>query len=208
MRFFALRQLDDPVRLGDVQAHRLLGEDVDAGLERGENHLRVQRVGRGHGHDIEVGKVAQDVQPRLRAGKRLRRVAGPAFEVLPGAPGGLLRARGHRHQLEFDWRQIPRPAVQSHAPELRADAGALQIGIGPRVHVPAEHARAHEGNLDCGVHRKAGQASRLSPVLLAPNVSREPGGRNPFQCGMRNAKARRIQRVRDFSGLWTLDFRL
>ena len=86
------------------------------------------------------------------------------LKLLPGAPGGLFCARGHCGKLELDGRQIPRPTVQSHASELRADAGALQIGIGPRVHVAAEHARAHECNLDCAVHRKVGQVSRLSHV--------------------------------------------
>ena len=43
--------------------------------------------------------------------------------------------------------------VQTDAPELRADAGALQIRVGPGVNVSAEHADAHKRNLDCAVHR-------------------------------------------------------
>ena len=181
------RQLDDPVGLRDVQAHRLLGDDMDAGLERGQDDLRVQRVGRGHGHDIEVGKLAQDIQPRLLAGKGFGRMARPALEVLPGAAGGLFRARGDGDQLELDWPQIPRPGVQSDASELRADAGALQVGIGPRMHVPAEHAGADQGDLDCGVHRKAGQASRLSPAYARRMCRVSQADATHFNAESRNA---------------------
>ena len=204
------RQLDDPVGLRDVQAHRLFGENMDAGLERGQNDLRVQRVGRGHGHHIEVGKRAQDVQPGLLAGKGLGRVARPALEVLPGPAGGLFRARRDCDQLEFDWPQIPRPGVQSDASELRADAGALQVGIRPCMHVPAEHAGADQGNLDCGIHRKAGQASRLSPASacrMCP-VSQTDATHFNAERGMQNAESigdsfRRLPLPSD-----VLDFRL
>ena len=84
------------------------------------------------------------------------------LKFCPGAAGGLLRARGDCHQLELDRPQFPRPGVQPDASELRADAGALQVGIGPRMHVSAEHAGADQGDLDCGVHRRVGQASRPS----------------------------------------------
>ena len=119
----------------------------------------------GHGHDIQVGELAQDVQPWLGAGERLGRVAGPAFEILLRAPGGLLRARGHGDELELHGRQFARPLVQAHAPELRADAGALQVRVSPGVNVAAEHAGAHQRNLDRGPIVK--QDRRLASVLLA-----------------------------------------
>ena len=161
-----LRQIDDLVRLGNVQAHRLFGEDMCPGLERGQNDLGMQWVWRGHGHDVEVGKVTQDFQPRLRTGKHFRGVACPELEVLTGAPGGLWGPRRHRHELELDGRQLPRPTVQSNSSELGTDAAALQVRVGPRMYIAAKHAGADECDFDCGFHRKAGQAGGLSLALL------------------------------------------
>src|ERR1035438_448403 len=48
------------------------------------NDFRVQRVRRRDGHDIEIGKSAHDIQPRLRTSKRFGSVAGPAPKVRPG----------------------------------------------------------------------------------------------------------------------------
>ncbi|OQC24060.1 MAG: hypothetical protein BWX68_02451 [Verrucomicrobia bacterium ADurb.Bin063] len=141
-------QRDDLIRLGDVQAHGFFGDDMDPGLQGGEDDLRVQRVGCGHGHDIQAGKGAQDLAPRLGAGEGPGRVARPALEVSPGAPGGCFGARRHRGQLEPDRGQVPRPAVQSHPPELRAEPGALQIRVGPRMHVAAKHSGSNQRDLD------------------------------------------------------------
>ena len=120
---------------------------------------------------IEVGKLAQNVQPRLPPGKGLRRVTRPAPVSVPGTFGGRFGACGNRDELELDGRQVPCPAVQPHPPELRANAAALQIAVGPGVHVPAEHAGAHKRNLDCAVHRDSmciAQAKQRQSISIFP----------------------------------------
>ena len=78
---------DDPVGFVGEQAHRLLGDDVDAALERGEDHWCVQVVRRGDGHDVEIRMIPEDVDPRSLAVVLIRPVAGVAFEDICRALG-------------------------------------------------------------------------------------------------------------------------
>src|SRR5207247_702080 len=64
---FRARQFDDLVRFDDVEAHGLLGDDVDAFCQRGQNDGRVQMVRGGDGHDVEIGEIAEDLAPGSRA---------------------------------------------------------------------------------------------------------------------------------------------
>ena len=56
-------------------------------FQSGENGLRVQVIRRGHSHDIEIRKLAQDVHPRLIAMESARLVTREFLE----SSGCLLR---------------------------------------------------------------------------------------------------------------------
>ena len=103
---FFHRQLNDLIGLNDFEAHRLFSDDVRTGLQRCEDDLGVQVVRGGYGQDVEVGKIAQDINPRRFARVCLRGVSGPIFEILRGTSRRGCASGGDRHQLKLDWRQL------------------------------------------------------------------------------------------------------
>src|SRR5207302_1547779 len=49
-------------------------------------------------------------------------------------------------------RKIPRPGIQPHPAQLRAQSGALQIGVCSQVNIAAKHPRADQRKLDRSAH--------------------------------------------------------
>src|SRR5439155_370310 len=95
-----------------------------------------------------------NLQWLLQIRQPVERFTNALFDVVPNAQmvGIITLVHAHRDELEVYWRAIPRPIVQADTSELRADAGALQVGIRARMHVPTEHTGANEGDFDCGFH--------------------------------------------------------
>ncbi len=71
------RQRIDAPGVGGIDGERLLGQDVDPGLERGERLLRAKRHRSGQGHDVRargddlapIGRGVREPEPLLERGE-------------------------------------------------------------------------------------------------------------------------------------------
>src|SRR6266404_4107394 len=99
--FFA-GQLDNLIRLLNVQTQRLFSYHVGSILEGGQNNLGVQMVGRRYGYHIQFGKIAKQLLPRSLTRVCLGLMTSPSFEILRRAFGGLLCSRGNGDQFKPD----------------------------------------------------------------------------------------------------------
>jgi hypothetical protein len=162
------REFDDLVSLGDIKAHWLFCDDMCARGERGENRLRVQIVRCSHGHDVEVGDVAENVFPGRIAEILFRRVTSPFLERCRRARRGCLRTRSYSHQFKFHRGKIARISVEPKSRELSRNTEPLQVGVGAQMDVPAEHSGPYQCDFDGSFHDKT--ECRPSRVL-APSSS-------------------------------------
>src|SRR4051812_765400 len=136
------RQGNNLIGLRHMKAHRLFRNDMRPALKRSEDDFSVQVIRRSDGHDIQIWKIPKDLQPGLLAKVSFGRVAGPFLEILLNQPRRFFGSSRHRSQLEPDRREVSAPMIQPHSPELRRDAGPLQVSVSPRVNVATEHPRA------------------------------------------------------------------
>ena len=124
-----------------------------------EDHGRVQVVGCGDGHYVQVWKVAQDIFPGCFAPVGCGRVSGPLFKVGFCALCGCFAARGYCDQIKFDVCKVARPGVESDSPHQATDAVALQVRKRPGVDIATKHPGANQCN--CYFFRHSILHSRL-----------------------------------------------